>query len=251
MSRLVFVSLAALGLSLLPAYAIAGDGVIEINQACATTHGCVPGDDAGFPVTINLAGSYRLTSNLRVTAPDVTAVRITGEQIDFDLGGFEISGPVSCRTPRTPESTSSAAAAESPMGSMATAWWQSGMEACAGSASTACGCRVAGGPSPFASPGNGSGGILVEEQGWVTRVLASSNDGPGISITNGIVERCVASMNKKRGIESSAAIVVDNVSTLNGMEGYIHSKQSRVRERGHAEQHAGDQRAVCEYRSQQ
>jgi hypothetical protein len=48
--------------------ALAVDGVLEINQACAVNTGCFSGDAAGLPVTITAAGSYRLTGNL--TVPD-------------------------------------------------------------------------------------------------------------------------------------------------------------------------------------
>ena len=47
-----------------PAPALAVDGVIEINQARALAGGVTPGDTAGFPVSLNDSGSYRLTSDL-------------------------------------------------------------------------------------------------------------------------------------------------------------------------------------------
>ena len=47
--------------------ALAVDGVVEINQTCAVNTGCFAGDTPGFPVTITVAGSYRLTSNLSRT----------------------------------------------------------------------------------------------------------------------------------------------------------------------------------------
>ncbi len=46
--------------------------MIEINQTCALNGGCFSGDGAGFPITINVAGSYRyswgfdLGSNCRI-----------------------------------------------------------------------------------------------------------------------------------------------------------------------------------------
>ena len=43
------------------------DGVIEINQAKALAGGVTPSDTPGFPVSIDTAGSYRLTGNLRAT----------------------------------------------------------------------------------------------------------------------------------------------------------------------------------------
>ena len=55
----------------------AGEGVLEINQACAVNTGCFPGDTALFPVIIQGAmapGSYILTSNLVVPDPNTTAV---------------------------------------------------------------------------------------------------------------------------------------------------------------------------------
>lgn len=78
------------------------DGVIEINQLCATTLGCFDGDTAGFPVTITSTGSYRLTSNLDVTAltdpEDVTAISLSVNALNttIDLNGFRINGPVFC-----------------------------------------------------------------------------------------------------------------------------------------------------------
>ena len=74
----------------------ASDGVLEINQVCAVSAGCFPGDAAGFPVTVSQSGSYRLTSNLTVPNENTTAVSVTASSVTFDLGGFEIRGPNSC-----------------------------------------------------------------------------------------------------------------------------------------------------------
>lgn len=74
--------------------AAASDGVLEINQACATT-GCFPGDTAGFPVSIAVGGSYRLTSNLVVNGGTAIAVSTT-ESTELDLNGFAIRGPGGC-----------------------------------------------------------------------------------------------------------------------------------------------------------
>jgi hypothetical protein len=57
----------------------AGDGVLEINRACAVNTGCFSGDGPGFPVTIDgTAGkSYRLTGDLDLTAlAETTAISI-------------------------------------------------------------------------------------------------------------------------------------------------------------------------------
>ena len=62
----------AVALVLAPALAFAGDGRIEIHQSCVAT-GCLPGDTAGFPVTLT-PGSYVLTSNLSVPTAATTAI---------------------------------------------------------------------------------------------------------------------------------------------------------------------------------
>lgn len=75
----------------------AGDGVREINQACALA-GCWPGDSPGFPVRITEPGSYRLTGSL-VTASlsaNVITVYETASGSTLDLGGFSLVGPVTC-----------------------------------------------------------------------------------------------------------------------------------------------------------
>ena len=72
----------------------AGDGVLEINTACRSS-GCFAGDDPGGVIEITQPGSYRLTSNLEVNQ-HTTAIRIPGDDVNLDLNGFAIRGPVSC-----------------------------------------------------------------------------------------------------------------------------------------------------------
>jgi len=86
----------AIVLGLLGQVASASDGVLEINQACATSSiGCFPGDAGGFPVTITQQGSYRLTGNLSVPL-NTTAIQINATVVTLDLGGFVVSGPNAC-----------------------------------------------------------------------------------------------------------------------------------------------------------
>lgn len=59
-----------------------------------------PGDSAGFPVTISLPGSYRLSGNLTVPDADTDAILITADNITLDLNGFTIAGPTICITPQ-------------------------------------------------------------------------------------------------------------------------------------------------------
>jgi hypothetical protein len=79
----------------LPLSAIADEGVLEINQACAEGNGCFDGDSPGLPVEITQPGSYVLTSSL--TVPPVTdGIRITADRVALDLNGFSVTGPVTC-----------------------------------------------------------------------------------------------------------------------------------------------------------
>jgi hypothetical protein len=72
----------------------AGDGRLEINQACVAT-GCIAGDAPGYPVTLPVDGSYLLTSDL--VLPDASADGVVlGDRSTLDLGGFAIRGPVTC-----------------------------------------------------------------------------------------------------------------------------------------------------------
>jgi hypothetical protein len=60
--------------------------------------GCFAGDDPGFPVTVNMSGSYRLTGSLDLSAEgvNVSGVAVSVPAVTIDLGGFHIAGPTSC-----------------------------------------------------------------------------------------------------------------------------------------------------------
>jgi hypothetical protein len=80
----------ACGLLTLAGPAVAGEGVREINQACAQGPGCFPGDTPGFWITISSPGTYRLTSDL--LAPlETEAIRIEANDVTLDLNGFTIA----------------------------------------------------------------------------------------------------------------------------------------------------------------
>lgn len=76
--------------------ALAVDGVIEINHARALAGGVTPGDEPGYPVTLNQSGSYRLTGNLTMPDKDTTGISAFGDDIVIDLNGFAIKGPNLC-----------------------------------------------------------------------------------------------------------------------------------------------------------
>lgn len=72
--------------------AVAGDGMIEINQACVAA-GCFPGDDPGFPVEITAPGSYVFTSNVTQSTSNVSGIIIQADRVTLDLNGFSLVGP--------------------------------------------------------------------------------------------------------------------------------------------------------------
>ena len=82
---------------------LAADGVIEINWVNARDGGVTSSDTAGVPVTIDSAGSYRLTSDLSpnigpvgvliVDPENFTVIDVTADDVSIDLGGFSIVGP--------------------------------------------------------------------------------------------------------------------------------------------------------------
>jgi hypothetical protein len=75
-----------------------------IDQNKALAGNVTPGDAAGFPITLSLPGSYKLTSNLVVPA-FTRGVHITSEGVTLDLNGFSITGPVTCYAGSNPPCT--------------------------------------------------------------------------------------------------------------------------------------------------
>src|SRR5256885_13905531 len=78
----------------LPMYAV--DGAVLINQSAALAGNVTPGDTPGFPVTISVSGSYKLSGNLTVPDANTSAIQISADHVTIDLNGFSIIGPVVC-----------------------------------------------------------------------------------------------------------------------------------------------------------
>src|SRR5580693_1218836 len=92
-----WILLTSIGLAAaIPNVTLAVDGVVLINQANALAGNVTPGDAPGFPVTISVAGSYRLSSNLTVPDANTDAIDITVSHVTIDLNGFSIIGQVVC-----------------------------------------------------------------------------------------------------------------------------------------------------------
>lgn len=87
---MVRIASTTVALALLGPFALASDGVMEINQTCAAGPGCFPGGSPGFPVTLTSPGSYRLTGNLN--SESIQTISLQANQVTLDLNGFMISG---------------------------------------------------------------------------------------------------------------------------------------------------------------
>jgi hypothetical protein len=188
----------AIVVALASASAHAGDGALEINQACAAT-GCFPGDTAGFPVTTQTGKRYVLTSDLTLAAntSGITAVATT----TIDLNGFAITGPVTC----------------------------TGSPAVCVGAGTGNGVSLGRGAvlRNGTVRGISGSGVSLDELSVVENVLVEQNGTDGIvgSAEGAVVRNCRIADNGSDGIQfalgagSPAALVLDSVIFRNGEAG--------------------------------
>lgn len=189
------------------------DGVIEINQARALAGGVVATDAPGFPVSINEAGSYRLTSNLTVPASDPAntgAILIQTNNVTIDLNGFTIQGPSNCAGgPITCSPTGSA----------------SGIDGAGRQGIRIVNGVVRGFPSvgillggrsrleSVRTEANGADGMNVGSQSVIRGCVSSVNGSNGIfASTNSTISGCTAGNNGQAGIRASSGSVVSNCS---------------------------------------
>jgi hypothetical protein len=178
----------------LPLHAV--DGVVLINQNAALAGNVTPGDTPGFPVTISVAGSYRLSGNLTVPDANTTAIQIVSDNVTIDLNGFSIIGPTVCSgTPVT---------SCNPFG--------------LGSGVSTSNSNI------FVSNGTIRGlgfkgvNFFAGGQQRVEKVNAISNGVGGIKVGSGSVASCTATNNGQHGIEV-IGIAIDNTAEFNGGDG--------------------------------
>lgn len=194
-SRWLALALVIAGLSC-DLYAV--DGIVLIDQNRALAGGVTPGDAPGFPVTISVAGSYRLSGSLRVPDANTTAILISAHQVKIDLNGFSISGPTVC--------TGSPVTACSPTGP--------GVGILDDTNHTDV--TVVNGDVY----GMGKDGVqLTGYGGSVERVHANSNGYRGIYVFNRPVSGNSAQQNGSTGIYTEFSAVSGNTASLNGENG--------------------------------
>jgi hypothetical protein len=77
--------------SVLAPSATASDGQVLINDKKALAGNVTPGDTPGYPVTLSVQGSYKLSGNLSAP-PGVNGIDAVAVEITIDLNGFRIEG---------------------------------------------------------------------------------------------------------------------------------------------------------------
>jgi hypothetical protein len=174
----------------------ADEGVIEINQARALAGGVTPGDLAGFPVSLSLSGSYRLTGNL--TPPGGRAgIAVDVNRVEIDLNGFAIVGTSVC--PGTPPGSCTMVHGADGVTSSAegTRLRNGALTALDFGALLGSGAVV----EDVEARGNAQFGVQVGTFGSISRVLASGNRGGGISmLADGLVVESGSFQNSGYGI---------------------------------------------------
>ena len=184
------------------------DGVVLIDQNRALAGNVTPGDAPGFPVTISVPGSYRLSGNLMVPDAHTSAISITADHVTIDLNGFSIIGPTVC-TGRP-------------------------VTACNPTTSDNSGHGVDGGSQNNVTVLNGSvsgmGGFgisLLGIGGSVEKVHADNNH-LGIALRFGTVSGSISIANFTYGISCANATCTGNVARGNGSAGILASCPASV-----------------------
>lgn len=214
----------------IPISSLSADGTWEINQACATGGGCFAGDADGFPVAITKAGSYRLTSNLDLSAfSDTNAVEINADMVTLDLGGFVVTGDIVC--------TGTGATLDCPTGNgsgVVVGNSFNGVTIFNGSvrnmsrfgiASLGVAARIMG----VNVRHNASDGFDLGENTIVSNSIARENGGHGFDVAhNALVSNSISSGNKLNGFDlASRSSIRDSVASENGQRGYLLSPLAR------------------------
>lgn len=214
------VAIAALGIVMLTtSAAYAGDGRLEINQACVAT-GCFPGDSPGFPVQTSAGQSYVLTSSLTLPNADTTAIQL-GEGSSLDLGGFRIEGVTSCSaSPTTCSNTGTGRGVSASSGGAVRNGRiaRMGSHGISGSALVVEGVVVDGNGGHGISGGGGPTGWMIRN----CRIQLNGLDGINMNVGGGsdgaLVEHNVIRRNGGIGVFGVELQIRDN--TIVGNDGY-------------------------------
>lgn len=207
-----------------------------IDQNKALAGNVTPGDSAGYPITINQPGSYKLMSNLVVPA-GTSGIVINAPNVTLDLNGFTVSGAVTC----SQNASTRAVTCSAPNNASIAGIW-------AGAADLSFTIRN-GTVQGFAGYGIfGSGNDLIERvratqnsyhgidgagssasSMRIVDVQADLNGGSGINMVYGVVSGSRLKSNGSNGFDAAGgALLVDSSTSRNFGYGIRHGSVSRT-----------------------
>lgn len=200
-----------------PAHAV--DGVVLIDQNRALAGNVTPGDAPGFPVTLTLSGSYRLSGNLTVpdanTSAIVVAADVTG--VTVDLNGFTISGPTVCGGfPIVCSPLGSGIGVSAPNGARAITVRNGTIVGMGTSAVQLLSSLNT--VDNISAISNGQVGIFAS-LATVTNNRALKNGFNGLLVGNSVVMHNLAVQNGGAGIGGNDNLIVNNTLTVNALVG--------------------------------
>src|ERR1041385_6531759 len=197
------------------------DGIVLINQNAALAGNVTPGDTPGFPVTITLPGSYRLSGNLTVPDANTTGIFIHADGVTIDLNGFSIIGPALCSGPPIRCTSTGTGIGIDSLG-LRTAVLNGAVQGMGSD-----GIRLLIGFNRVERVhvfNNGSTGILGSND-IVSSCIAEFNGGDGISVFGGKVSDSAANDNGRSGISYVAStLILNNQARSNDASGIVHTK---------------------------
>jgi hypothetical protein len=222
-----FPLLPALLLALLAHGAAQAQTTIDQTKAM---NGTLPGDGAGFPVSLNQPGHYVLTSNL-VVPLNINGIVINAPGVTLDLNGFTVSSSIECSQNSTTLHVNCGAG---------TAVYDGDLVSKSGIYIVGDGVLVRNGAvSGFRGHGVRAGGKSsqlanlrvfsnryngIDTAGVISHVRISGatvfeNGGDGVRTSGAYVERLASSNNGGSGIENTYGLVADSLITHNGAYG--------------------------------
>lgn len=193
-----------------------------IDQKRALAGNVTPDDTSGFPITLSVPGSYKLTGNLVVPA-GVNGIEINASGVTLDLNGFSISGPITCVRDMA---TSAVACNTGPTTSKGIAMNGGGNTVRNGTVrGFAYGILYAGADQidGMLIEQNQSGVAAPNHQGARTLVRnsrAQFNQYTGFGVADAMVQGCTAGGNGGAGFTATRSVVLDSVAFNNRMEGF-------------------------------
>ena len=213
----------AVVLVLVAGVASAGDGRLEINQACALA-GCFPGDSPGFPVTLGSDQSYVLTSSLQLSSASGSGIQM-GARSTLDMQGFSLIGVITC-SGGPPVACSEFGASTGILGAKNVVIRDGTVRGTTYAIRSADGTRV----EHMALEGNSNDGIRADlgATGWIVEGCSIEfNGGIGISLNYGGGSKGALIRNNKiranggTGITLEQGLVIENTITENIAKGIV------------------------------